>query len=51
MEQKIMSNIRNMLEREDKISNVEMFYNLEQNLVVTYEYDNEKYIISQDIII
>ena len=51
MEQKIMSSIRNMLEREDKISNVEMFYNLEQNLVVTYEYDNEKYIISQDIII
>ena len=51
MDQKIMSSIRNMLKREDKISNVEMFYNLEQNLVVTYEYDNEKYIISQDIII
>ena len=50
MEKHIMSKIKEILEQEQEISNVKMYSNLEQSIVVSYEYENEKYLISQDII-
>jgi len=46
MEKYLMEKFKKILEDEKDISNIEMFTNVEGCIVVKYEYNNEKYVIS-----
>ena len=50
MEKYLLEKFKMILEQEDDIKNVSMYVNLEGNLVISYEYNNEKYLINIDII-
>lgn len=50
MEKYLMEKIKTILNQENDIKNVNMYVNLEGNWVITYEYNNEKYLINIDII-
>ena len=53
MEQALMNRIYNKLwdSREElEIDEIEMYYNLEQNLVIKYKYDNEFYLITNELL-
>lgn len=46
MERYLMEKFKKILEDEKDISNIKMFMNVEGSIVVKYEYNNEKYVIS-----
>ena len=45
MEKYLLEKFEMILEQENDIKNVSMYVNLEGNWVITYEYNNEKYLI------
>lgn len=53
MEKTLMNKIYNMLydSREElEIDDIEMYYNLEQNLVIKYKYNDEEFLITNEIL-
>lgn len=50
MEKHLMEKIKTILNQEKDIYNVNIYINLEGNWVVSYEYNNEKYLVSIDMI-
>lgn len=50
MEKHLMEKIKTILNQEKDICNVDIYINLEGNWVVSYEYNNEKYLVSIDMI-
>lgn len=50
MEKHLMEKIKTILNQEKDIYNVDIYINLESNWVVSYEYNNEKYLVSIDMI-
>lgn len=50
MEKYLLEKFKMILEQESDIKNVNMYVNLEGSWVITYEYNNEKYLIYIDII-
>lgn len=50
MEKHLMEKIKTILNQEKDIYNVDIYINLEGNWVVSYEYNNEKYLVSIDMI-
>lgn len=50
MEKHLMEKIKTILNQEKDIYNVNIYINLEGNWVISYEYNNEKYLVSIDMI-
>ena len=53
MEEKIMQTIYNSLfdaKHELQIEDLDMYINLEQNLVIKYKYDGEEYFITNELL-
>ena len=53
MEKSLMNKIYNMLydSREElEIYEIEMYYDLEQNLVIKYKYNDEEFLITNEIL-
>ena len=50
MEKYLMEKFKKILEEEKDITNVELFYNLEGDWVISYVYDNEKYLLNIDML-
>ena len=53
MEKALMNKIYNLLydsREEFEIDEIEMYYNLEQNLVIIYKYEDEEYIITNEML-
>ena len=53
MEKALMNKIYNMLydsREEFEIDDIEMYYNLEQNLVIKYKYQGEEYLITNEML-
>lgn len=49
MEKELMIKIKSILESFN-VQNIELYYDIEQNLVLKYEYENNIYIIRNDIL-
>lgn len=45
MEKILLDKFKKLLENEKNITDIELFYNLEGNWVITYKTNNNKYII------
>lgn len=50
MEKYLMEQFKKVLEKEEDITDIELFYNLEGSWVISYVYQNEKYLIDIDMI-
>lgn len=50
MEKHLMEKFKEILEQEEDITDIELFYNIEGNWVISYIYDNEKYFLNIDIL-
>lgn len=50
MEKHLMEKIKTIFNQEKDIYNVNIYINLEGNWVISYEYNNEKYLVSIDMI-
>lgn len=50
MEKHLMEKFKEILEQEEDITDIELFYNIEGNWVISYIYDNEKYLLNIDML-
>lgn len=50
MEKYLMEKFKEILEKENNIESVKLYYNIMGNWVIEYTYNNEKYIIDIDMI-
>ena len=46
MEKHLMEKFKEILEKEEEIKDVKLYYDLEGNWVVSYIYDDQKYVLN-----
>lgn len=49
MEKHLMEKFKEILEQEENITDIELFYNIEGSWVISYIYNNEKYLLNIDM--
>lgn len=50
MEKHLMEKFKEILEKENEITDIEMYYNEEGNWVIRYKYDDDMYILGVDML-